>query len=147
MPTYATQCAHCSFSGSIRLSFSDYDAIKGGDKELVCNQCDQTCDLVFDPSTVQFVLKDGVSGGWASKSLKENAYRATRRQEMARRERDHVFKPTLQPNYKGVETGNWRDAQEYARTETKKDFGAKAGDAVAKTFEPMVRKATAKTGT
>lgn len=142
MPTYTVQCQTCQAHGDIRLSFQDYDGIQSGDKNLVCNECENgQCQIVFDPSTVQFVLKDGESGGWQSKAIKENKYRANRREQMARRERDHVFKPKLQPNFRGVETGTWKDAREFARVEVAKDHGTKAGDATAKTFDPLVKSA------
>ena len=146
MPTYVTKCSSCGGGGDMRLSFTDYDLIKSGESNIVCNQCEGDVQILFDPSTVQFVLKDGpISGGWASKSLKENKYRATRREHMARRERDHVFKPRLQPNFKGIETGTWKEAKEFARTEVAKDHGAELGNLAAKTFEPMVRKESKKT--
>lgn len=141
MPNYMTQCQNCRASGDLKLSFAEYDSVSSGDKTLVCNSCDGPCAILFDPSQVQFVLKDGESGGWASKALKENAFRARRREHMARRERDHVFKPKLQPNYKGVETGTWKDAQEFARTEASKEHGKVAGNAVANTYEPLIKSA------
>lgn len=140
MPTYTVQCQACKDSGDIRLSFAQYDEVMVDDLVLRCNTCETgICTLVFDPSNVQFVLKDGESGGWQSKAIKENSYRAKHREHMAQRERDHVFKPRLQPNFRGVETGTWKDAKEFARTEVAKDHGKKAGDATAKTFEPLVR--------
>ena len=145
MPTYDIQCGACRETGSLRLSFSGYDLVKSGESILRCNQCDGVCQILFEPSQVQFVLKDSASGGWASKALKENAYRANRRNYMAKRERDNVFKPTLQPNYNGVETGTWRDAQEYARSEVAADHGKKAGDIAATTYQPLVVKETKKT--
>lgn len=140
MPQYTIQCQSCSVSGEIRLSFADYEAVKKDEKKLVCNECEGCCGIVFDPSGVQFVLKDGVSGGWVSKAMKENAYRARHREDMARRERDHVFKPRLQPNYKGVETGTWKDAQEYARSEVTKDHGKDTGNVIASTYDSLVQK-------
>jgi len=140
MPLYQTQCQKCKNAGDVRMSFADYDSIKAGEKCLVCNGCAGKCEILFDPSSVQFVLKDGESGGWMSKALKENAYRSRRRGEMARREKDHVFKPKLQPNYKGVETGTWREAQHVASSEAVKQHGKDFGEAVAKTYEPLVTK-------
>lgn len=139
MPTYQTQCQKCGDAGDLRLSFTDYDAIKSGVSNLVCNTCSGPCALLFDPSSVQFILKDGESGGWQSKAIKENAFRARRREVMAQRERDHVFKPRLQPNYEGLETGTWKDAQEVARSTTAKEFGAPIAKLVASTYEPLVQ--------
>lgn len=139
MPTYQTRCNKCGDSGDLRLNFTDYDAIKSGDSQLVCNNCQGSCAILFDPSSVHVVFKDGESGGWQSKALKENRYRANRREVIARRERDHVFKPKLQPNYKGVETGTWKDAQEFARTETVRQHGAPIANLIASTYDPLVK--------
>ncbi len=141
MPAYTSHCKECQNAGDVRLSFSDYDAITSGESKLVCNECEGLCEIVFDPSSVQFVLKDGVSGGWTSKAMKENAWRAEHREVMAKRERDHVFKPKLQPNYNGVETGTWRDAQECARAETSQVFGKEVGNLSASTYDPLVKSA------
>lgn len=140
MPLYTIVCEACSVSGDIRLSFADYDAVKADEQKLVCNACEGKCGIVFDPSSVQFILKDGESGGWVSKSMKENQYRARRREHMGRRERDNVFKPKLQPNYKGLETGTWKDAQEHARSEVAKDHGKDYGNVIASTYESLVAK-------
>jgi hypothetical protein len=70
---------------------------------------------MFNPGNVSFVMKDGESGGFVGKALKENSYRAKRRVEMARRTRDHVAPKPLIPNYEGQQTENWREAQEHAR--------------------------------
>jgi predicted nucleic acid-binding Zn ribbon protein len=85
VPTYQTQCTKCGDAGDLRLSYADYDAVKSGASTLVCNSCAGSCAILFDPSSVQFVLKDGESGGWQSKAIKENRYRANHREVMARR--------------------------------------------------------------
>lgn len=97
-----------------RLSFEDYEAIQAGTKEVVTDD-GTVLQLVFNPGQVGFTLKDGVSGGWASKALKENKYRQARSVEMARREKDHVFKTRLVPNYQGHEGHNWKDIQAHVR--------------------------------
>lgn len=114
-----------------RLSFSDYEAVKAGDK-TVQDSDGSNLTLVFNPGSVGFVLKDGISGGWASKTMKESKYRAARNRYMAQKEKDHVFKSRLIPNYKGQEAPTWRDAQEAARSEH--------GNAAASTYEPLVKK-------
>ena len=130
MPTYAVECHECGHSEDRRLSFTEYDQAKQGLVALPCPKC--TCQMVlgFSPGTIGLVLKDGPSGGWASKAIRENNYRKTRRVEMTRRERDHVFKSKLVPNYKGEETGTWKEAREAARSEM--------GGAVAETYNPLV---------
>jgi predicted nucleic acid-binding Zn ribbon protein len=131
MPTYSTRCEACTQEASIRLSFVDYESVKLGVKSLECTACQGKVLLAFNPGDVTFVLKDGESGGWQSKALKENKYRGRRREIMAKREKDHVFKTRLIPNHAGVETDTWRGAQEEARKE--------GGDLAASTYEPLVR--------
>lgn len=116
---------------SKRLSFTEYESVKSGEKSLVDDD-GNVLELVFDPGAVGVVFKDGVSGGWASKALKENRYREERRTEMARREKDHVFKSRLIPNYEGQEAENWGDVRDHVRS-TK-------GVESAKTYDPLVAK-------
>jgi predicted nucleic acid-binding Zn ribbon protein len=130
MPTYSLACLECGHTEDRRLAFTDYDKVKAGETILTCPKCTEVMQIGFQPSHVTFVLKDGPSGGWVSKAGKENKYRAARREVMAQRERDHVFKSHLQPNYKGEETGTWRAAQEEARKEV--------GEAAASTYTPLV---------
>jgi predicted nucleic acid-binding Zn ribbon protein len=136
MPTYAIECHECGAAYDQRLSYAQYDEVKTQKAELPCTQCGKAAIIAFKPSRVGFVLKEGESGGWASKSIKENAYRAERSKVMAKRNKDHVFKSSLQANYDGTETGSWRDAQELARKEK--------GDLAAATYEPLVQKEKAK---
>lgn len=112
-----------------KMSFSDYDAVVAGDKKLVDDD-GNTCELVFNPGQVGVVFKDGESGGWASKAMKENKFRAGRSQEMARREKDHVFKSRLVPNFQGQEAHSWADVKDHVRT-TK-------GVQVASTYDRLV---------
>ncbi len=130
MPTYSVRCLECGAEYPKRITFADYDKVKAKEVILACDRCHCEAELAFNPGQVAFVLKEGESGGWASKSLKENAYRARRRDVMARRERDHVFKSSLQANYDGAETGTWREAQELARREK--------GELAAATYDPLV---------
>jgi hypothetical protein len=147
MPTYSVTCETCRKAASVRLSFSEYDLVKGG-QTLACPHtgCEGKASIVFNPGEVAFVLKDGESGGWVSKAGKENAYRATRRKVMAQRERDHVFKSRLQPNFGGELTGTWQEARDAAYENTydriKQEHGAEtarqAATESAKTYEPLV---------
>ena len=99
MPNYSTQCEGCKACHEIRLSFTDYDAVKLGVKLLECSTCQGKVSLDFDPGEVSFVLKDGESGGWASKANKENAYRAKRYAYMGKRQDAHAPKTRLLPNF------------------------------------------------
>lgn len=147
MPTYSVRCPGCESEGNTRLSFAEYDQVKAGERVLPCD-CGQNADLVFNPGAVSFVLKDGESGGWTSKAGKENAYRKKRAVEMAQREKDHVFKSRLCPNFNGEETGTWKEAQEQARETTyetvrqEHDSGLakKAADKSAQTYQSLVNR-------
>lgn len=130
MPTYQIECVGCGETRPQRMNFAEYAQVKTGAKELGCPTCGGVSRVVFAPGSVTFSLREGPSGGWASKSLKENAYRAKRAEVMRKREKDHVFKGSLIPNYKGQETGSWREAQEAARSDL--------GDDAATTYVPQV---------
>lgn len=114
-----------------RLSFAEYDSIKSGDMKLV-DADDNELQLVFDPGDIKFVLKDGESGGWASKAMKENKFRQEHRQVMTKRERDHAPKTRLIPNFGGKEAHSWADVQDHARTVN--------GVASAATYDRLVKK-------
>jgi len=151
MPTYSVRCPTCESEGSTRLSFSEYDEVKEGSRVLPCG-CGSNAEIVFNPGAVSFVLKDGQSGGWTSKAGKENAYRKKRQAHMAQRERDHVFKSRLQPNFNGQETGTWKEAQEQARKTTyetvrqEHDAGLakRAADKSAATYQSLVNREVSK---
>jgi len=140
MPRYATRCETCQKDNSIRLSFGDYDAVKLGTKVLECSTCQGAVQLVFDPGDVKFVLRDGESGGWISKAMKENKYRANRQGVMERRQRDHAPNPKLVPNFAGEQTGTWADARQAAfdkaLTETQDVSAAREASS---TYDPLVR--------
>ncbi len=140
MPLYATLCEGCSAAREIRLSFSDYDGVKLGVRLLECTTCQGKVNLAFDPGNVSFVLKDGESGGWASKANKENAYRAKRYKRMGQVQRDHAPTTKLQPNFGGELMPTWKDARDaafdVALTETKDVVAAKEASA---TYDPLVK--------
>lgn len=131
MPTYTFKRPSDGAIAKQRLSFDEYERLRKGELRLADDQ-GETLELVFDPGRTTFSLKDGPSGGWASKAMKENKYRSNRRKVMTKREKDHVFKTRLIPNYMGAEAPTWRDAQEEARRDK--------GDLAAVTYEPHVVK-------
>ena len=98
-----------------RLTFEQFEQIRDGEQMLVDDD-DNELELVFSAGAVGFVFKDGVSGGWPSKVQKEKKVRTDRRVEMARREKDHVFKSKLVPNHAGREAHNWADVQDHVHT-------------------------------
>jgi len=135
MPTYTFRRPTDGVLAKHKLTFSQYDKLKSGEIKLTDNDGVEL-ELVFNPGSATFVLKDGPSGGWASKAMKESKYREARSSEMARREKDHVFKTKLIPNYKGEEAHTWADARDEAR--------AQGNEASALTYEPLVAKEQAK---
>jgi len=118
-----------------RLTFAQYEQVRTGAFNLL-DEDGAALQLVFDPSDTSFILKDGPSGGWASKALKENKYRNSRSSVMAKREKDHVFKTKLVPNYNGQEAATWQEARDEARVQK--------GEAAALTYEPLVAQEKAK---
>lgn len=114
-----------------RLSFSDYEACKAG-ALAVTDKDGGPLELMFDPGRPAFVMKDGASGGWMTKVGKEAKYRAARNQEMSRREKDHVFKSSLIPNYGGNEAHSWSDVRDHVRSVK--------GEASASTYDSLVGK-------
>ncbi len=130
MPTYTFQKSDGTLL-SKRLTFAEYDSIKSGSMKLV-DEADNELVPVFSPGDVQFILKDGESGGWASKAMKENHYRREHRQVMARREKDHAPKTRLIPNFGGKLAHTWADVRDHVQT-TK-------GSAAASTYDRLVAK-------
>lgn len=131
MPTYTFKRTTDGALISKRMSFTEYDSVKSGESSLV-DDTGQPLEIVFNPGQVGFVLKDGVSGGWMSKANKENKFRRERGGVMAKKEKDHVFKSRLVPNYQGQEAHNWADVQDHVRS-TK-------GVEAASTYAPLVAK-------
>ncbi len=131
MPTYTFKRIADGALVTKRLSFSEYDSVMAGTSKVE-DETGSPLELVFNPGSVGFVLKDGVSGGWASKANKENKYRRERGSQMARREKDHVFKSRLVPNYQGQEAQNWSEVRDHVRS-TK-------GVEAASTYDPLVSK-------
>lgn len=136
MPTYQVECTACEAKESRRLTFAEYDQVKDGTKGLQCTVCSEPAKLGFAPGTLGFILKEGPSGGWATKSIKEKQYRKNRHGVMGRRQKDHVKVSKLQPNFKGQETGTWKEAQEVARSTD--------GNLAASTYDRLVSKEKAK---
>jgi len=104
--------------------------VRTGKKEVV-DENGQTMTLVFNPTGFGFVLKDGISGGWISKSLAENDYRLKRREVLAKKEKDHFHTATLVPNYEGQEAHCWVDVRDHARSVK--------GEASARTYDRLVQ--------
>ena len=148
MPLYTVQCQVCKGQGTQKLSFAEYEEIKAGRQTLTCPACEGWATILFDPGNVNFVLKDGESGGWISKAHKENDFRRKHGAVMDRRMRDHAPRTTLQPNFGGALTGTWKTAKEAAYDAAydavKQEHGAQvaqqAAQASASTYDPLVKK-------
>lgn len=132
MPMYQMKCPVCETECTKRLTFSQYDSVKAGEEILPCSNCPNggMLEFVFSPGNVGFVLRDGVHGGWMTKASKENKYRGKRKGDMARREKDHVFKNKLVPNLGGQEAHSWKDVQDEVRTQK--------GELAASTYDSFV---------
>jgi hypothetical protein len=147
MPRYSTQCQACQKQETRKLTFEQYDLVKKGQFHLDCI-CGGQVELLFDPIGVDFILSDGPSGGWISKSSRENAYRANRRQVMTQRQRDHVRPKELVPNFQGQIASSWKEARDAAYQskfdEVKSDHemktAAEAAVKSAKTYDKFVRR-------
>ena len=116
-----------------KLTFEEYDLVQSGSFKVVDDD-GQSLEMVFNPTGLGFVLKDGPSGGWMSKAQKESGYRSRRGAVMAQREKDHVFKTRLIPNLEGQEAESWRDVREEVRKQS--------GSAAASTYDRHVKQET-----
>jgi len=146
MPKYTTKCKVCQKQEIRKLTFDQYGLVEKGELRLDCT-CGSQVELVFDPIGVDFVLKDGPSGGFTSKAEKENSYRAKHRKVMAQREKDHVRPSKLQPNFEGQIASSWGEARDAAYdstfAEVKREHGIKtaveAATKSAKTYEKHIK--------
>lgn len=127
MPTYTFR-SQDGLEVSRKLTIAQFEQVREGLLEL---QDDQglPLELLFRPGNTAMVMKDGPSGGWASKAMKENRFRKGHNRVMDQRQRDHVQKAKLVPNLNGAEASSWRDVQDEVRT-TKGAEAAATYDAV-----------------
>lgn len=127
MPVYTFRKPSDGSLVTKRLSFREFALVKSGQTSVT--EDNEVLEVVFSPGQLGFVMKDGESGGWASKVGKETQFRTQHNKKMAQREKDHVFKSKLVPNYNGQEAHCWSDVQDHVRT-TKGVTAAKTYDAV-----------------
>ena len=137
MPNYTFK----SSDGSLvrkQLTLSQFKQVEAGEVSVVDSQTNEPLEIVFNPTNaIGMNMLDGPSGGWATQALKESKYRDQRGQVMAKRERDHVRKYNLVPNYEGQTADKWEDIQDHVRAEK--------GVSAAKTYNQVVAKEKAKT--
>lgn len=130
MPTYTFKDP----AGSVvsrRLTIAQFEQIREGMLELQ-DDAGQPLALQFNPGNTTLLMKDGPSGGWPSKVVKEGKYRVAHNRRVDQKTRDHVRKTKLIPNLNGVEAHSWADIQDEVRS--------KKGDAAAATYAPLVSK-------
>ncbi len=131
MPTYGYSCQKCKKSIEDDASINSFR-----DHHPPCPKpkCGGTCDYKWVPSVPQIVFKDGPTGSWPSKGERFKKFRqkSSAAAEKRQNERFGGISREAVPNYKGTETGTWRDAQDMAKRD--------AGPAVAATYKSKVSK-------
>lgn len=128
---YDYKCSQCD-----NIQEEEHSAVGFKEFEPKCKKCGSVCKYTFTPTIVQFALKDGPSGSWASKGIRFKNYRAKQNENMKKRQRDrygHLSREAI-PNYKGKETETWANA----RSEALKDKGPE----VASTYNAKVASET-----
>lgn len=81
-----------------------------------CPKCGESCSYEFNPTVVQFAIKDGPSGSSPSKALRVQRQMRDKHERIGRRQRDrygHQNRDVV-PNYQGKIVENWREAQSMA---------------------------------
>jgi predicted nucleic acid-binding Zn ribbon protein len=73
--------------------------------------CDGEAVYRFNPENTAFVLK---GHGWPSRDAKATKSMKARQAKAKKAARDHVRRPTLQPNFAGQPTETWADAKDAA---------------------------------
>ncbi len=110
-----------------------------------CPACGAACSYEFNPTVIQFAIKDGPSGTSPSKALRIQKHMAKKNETLKRKELDrygHLNRNVL-PNHQGKLTENWREAQSVAMQD--KDFLAKNRTdslAVAQTYNAKINQET-----
>lgn len=127
MPTYSYRCTSCE---EIREDDSTMSGFK--DHHPECLSCKSPCDYIYVPSVPQVAFKDGASGSWPSKGGRFQRHRAQQAEAAERRQRErygHLSKGAI-PNYNGVETESWREAQSHAIKERGLESGLTYSDKI-----------------
>jgi phage terminase large subunit GpA-like protein len=110
-----------------------------------CPACGSSCSYEFNPTVIQFAIKDGPSGTSPSKALRIQKHMANKNESLKRKELDrygHLNRNVL-PNHQGRLTESWREAQSVAMQD--KDFLEKNKTdslAVAVTYNDKINKET-----
>ncbi len=137
MPSYTLKCSACGDLKVSKMTFDEYRMIEHDRIAPQCEVCKEGFrSIAFTPGQVGLVLKEGPSGGWLSKSLRENKFRARHGEIISKRQKDHVRPSDLVPNYNGQVHDRWSEVQDHVRAEK--------GIDAAKTYEPYVKKEVGK---
>lgn len=120
MPTYDFKCSSCG------NTFEDSCSISSRDTHFPKCECGGEASYVYIPSVPLVSFKDGPSGSWPSKGNRFKAYRAQQAAAAERRQKERytVVKNGAVPNFKGQETGTWKEAQVQALKESGPDSAA-----------------------
>lgn len=108
-----------------------------------CTKCGEVCTYEFNPTVVQFAIKDGPSGTSPSKAMRIQKQMREKHERVGRKQQDRYghLRRDVVPNFQGKMTENWREAQSLAMAD--KDFHeANRTDslAVASTFNDKINK-------
>lgn len=89
--------------------------------EPKCEKCGAKCLYNFNPAGVDFILKDGPSGGWPSKGNRVQQSMTKRSQAAAKRQKERYghIKTDAIPNINGIERDSW----EACRSEAVRELG------------------------
>lgn len=138
MATYDYRCENplCS-------KVEEHEHSMSGFKEFrpPCPSCGGPSVYEFNPTVIQFAIKDGPSGTSPSKALRVQKHMQDKHEKIGRRQRDrygHLNRDVV-PNFQGQRTESWREAQSIAMQD--KEYHEKRGTdslAVAQTFNAKI---------
>lgn len=103
---YRLSCS-CGASWCVDVRASEYESLKSEGR--ACSSCGDGLGYpAFNVNGSQFMMK---GDAWADKNYRfKDQMTASNRRAKVRQEQAGHFKPTLQPNYKGKLTEDWREA-------------------------------------
>lgn len=85
-----------------------------------CDECESVCDYVYIPTVPHVSFLDGPSGSWPSKGERFKKYRQKQHEIVGRKQMERYGSYSGKdavPNFNGVETETWKEAQEMAKKE------------------------------
>lgn len=108
-----------------------------------CPTCGSPSVYEFNPTVVQFAIKDGPSGTSPSKALRVQKQMREKHERVGRKQQErygHLSRDVV-PNYDGNRTENWKEAQSLAMQD-KESLEKRGTDslAVAATYNAKINK-------